>query len=62
MKALSECSVSAEETHVLAEDCGMLCEHWVCTAGAVGGPRDFWVQKMLGHLSLRDGVSGELKT
>lgn len=47
---------------MLAEDCGMLCEHWVCTAGAVGGHRDFWVQKMLGHLLLRDGVSGELKT
>lgn len=47
---------------MLSEVCGMLCEHWVCTAGAVGNCRDFWVQEMLGHFLLRDGLSGELKT
>lgn len=34
--------ISPMEAHVLAKDAGMLCERWVCAAGAVGGHRDLW--------------------
>ena len=34
--------IPPREAHVLAKDCCVLCERWVCAAGAVGGHGDLW--------------------